>query len=240
MAPLHTQSPRKEQPTLLNFLCNSTTRPGPTYKPDKPTSIRSARLQHSDYYTSIMPRIGPVTQASIINTFQIVHQSTKTTHEYSDDDENKPRRRTAYTREQKLAAITYAQSIYKKIKTGELKLISRYAATKELGITDIMLKKWIESSNLIGQQKKGTHRRYRPINRQEKEMEKRLYKAFQDIRLAGRSVSRRWLIRRAKAIYAELYPERISTGLEGRIEHAGFRFSYGWFQGFRKRFRIGF
>ena len=50
------------------------------------------------------------------------------------------RRRISYTREQKLAAISNTETTWKQQKNRDLKLISKYAAAANLGITTAMLR----------------------------------------------------------------------------------------------------
>lgn len=55
----------------------------------------------------------------------------------------------------------------------------------------------------------------------------------------GRIVGSRWFLKNAKAIYRLIYPRRISQDeVTGRFAYTLFRFSNGWFQGFRRRYHI--
>jgi hypothetical protein len=62
--------------------------------------------------------------------------------------------RNSYTRELKLAAIQYATITLVTNKKGITKLITVYAAAKNLQITYQMMKKWIQKKDEIARQKK--------------------------------------------------------------------------------------
>lgn len=69
-------------------------------------------------------------------------------------------------------------------------------------------------------------------------MEQRLYALFKIKRDSGRSIGIRWFNRNARQIYEEIHPERVIKDMHGRRKYTGFRFSSGWFTGFRKRYYI--
>jgi hypothetical protein len=46
------------------------------------------------------------------------------------------------------------------------------------------------------------------------------------------------MLRHAKSIYEELHPDRIFVHETGKRSHFGFRFSAGWYNGFRRRYSI--
>jgi hypothetical protein len=73
----------------------------------------------------------------------------------------------------------------------------------------------------------------------EQEMELALYRKFKDSQRVRKCIGYAWFKRHAKALYREQYPNRISTDpTTGRLVYAGFKFSNGWFQLFRKRWDI--
>lgn len=153
-----------------------------------------------------------------------------------DIDDDIIRRRKSYSREQKLAAISYATTTWKTQKDGSLKLISKYEASKNLGITTAMLRTWMRSTSVIEDMSTGV-RKHRSLNVacQEPEMERQLIESFKERRSAGMKIDKRWFIRQAKHIYGELYSHRIIRSMGKRDEYLGFKFSNGWFRKFRIR-----
>jgi transposase-like protein len=159
----------------------------------------------------------------------------------SDSDSNgpRPRSRKSYPRELKLSIVQWATSTYITKKDGSKKLITRYEAAKRMDLDEMTLKRWIDSRHKIASQRKNSRRGVNnPKKGQEDILELRLYSSFKAARAIGRQIDRRWFIRHAKAIYREQYPERILTKSNGKLEYLKFKFSNGWFQGFRRRFRI--
>jgi len=71
-------------------------------------------------------------------------------------------------------------------------------------------------------------------------MEILLNKEFEDARAKGRKIDDRWLLRHAKKIYQELHPKRVTRLENGMYKYLRFRFSHGWFNGFKQRFNISF
>jgi hypothetical protein len=66
-----------------------------------------------------------------------------------------------------------------------------------------------------------------------------LNKKFEEARNQGRKISYKWVIRHAKNIYEQLYPNRVLRDRDGRKKrYLGFRFLSGWFKGFKRRFDI--
>jgi len=150
------------------------------------------------------------------------------------------RSRISYTREQKLAAITYTKTTYRMSKDNTLHVISRYEAAKNLGITSKMLRDWIKQEDKIIGLKKGTRKGIDGRKAQEESMEQELFREFQDCRMADRAVNQKWFYQNARRIYAQLYPERVKPQSDGRLIYKGFKFSAGWFNGFCKRYHISY
>ena len=75
-----------------------------------------------------------------------------------EDDKSKyiPRRRYAYSREHKLAAIDYFQTTWKKTKDDGFKRLSTRFAARKLKITRRMLRSWVLNKDKILAQKKGS------------------------------------------------------------------------------------
>src|SRR6266516_386562 len=158
-----------------------------------------------------------------------------------EEDEYTPRRRYAYTREHKLAAIDYFQTTWKKQKDGIFKNISNRFASKKLKISRKMLRHWVTSKASILQQKRGSYRTRQPWRKvREEEMEIELNKRFIEARSQGRKITQKWVLRHARDIYGKLYPDRVIQHTNGRNHYLGFRFSSGWFKGFKRRYHISF
>jgi hypothetical protein len=67
-------------------------------------------------------------------------------------------------------------------------------------------------------------------------MENKLYIKFKEARKQGRAVRSQWFRRHAKAIYRQEHLDRaIQDSETQRILYKDFRFSNGWFQGFRRQ-----
>lgn len=175
-------------------------------------------------------------EAQIIEQFRLHHKLEG--HNLNDnppDDENEVRRRISYTREQKLVAIDYATTTWKQGKDGNPKLISKYAAAANLGITTAMLRNWIQMKARIESLPKGTRKESGGGPCQEPELEKRLLELFKEARLAGRKTNKPWFVREGKRLYGEMYPHRVIKVAGKMNEYRGFKFSDGWFEGFRRR-----
>ena len=70
-------------------------------------------------------------------------------------------------------------------------------------------------------------------------MERLLNKKFKEARAQRRKISYKWVIRYAKNFYEQLHPDRVLRDRDGRRKiYLGFRFSNGWFKGFKRRFDI--
>jgi hypothetical protein len=147
----------------------------------------------------------------------------------------------SYTRELKLAAIQYATTTVVTNKKGVTRLITVYAAAKNLGITYQMMKKWIQKKDEISEQKKGSRRGIGGYIQTGKEhdMELELMRLFTLARQSGRAIGARWFRSNARQIYSKLYPEQVLRKENTlRVEYLGFKFSTSWFQGFRRRFGV--
>lgn len=108
-------------------------------------SVISARprLSKDSYVQPSQPRMpSTVNDPEIIDQFRLHRDRESESRPFSaltaDDDEIQ--KQISYTREQKLAAISYAMTTWKSQKDGSLKLISKYSAAQNLGITTKMLR----------------------------------------------------------------------------------------------------
>ena len=156
-----------------------------------------------------------------------------------EDIEYIPTKRYAYSREQKLAAIDYFQTTWKELKDGTHERISLRSASKKLKVSRKQLRNWVANKERIQQQKRGTFRaRKQSTYVQEPELERRLNAQFEAARDQGRKVSFKWMMRHARQIYGELYPQRIITHASGKKTYLDFMFSTGWYNGFRRRYNI--
>ena len=151
------------------------------------------------------------------------------------DDEDVVKRRRSYTREHKLAAIAFAFWVDLKYADGSVGPISRYAAAKKLGITTAMMCKWIKARDAIADTKKGTRKHVPQRTSQEPALELQLTALFKAKRESGRQVNARWFFRDARIIYGAIYPERVTVLPSGRKLYNAFKFSYGWFTGYKRR-----
>ena len=106
-------------------------------------------------------------------------------------DDDKVHQQVSYTREQKLATITYATTTWMTDKNGSSKPISKYAAAQQLGITTKMLKNWIKHRLDIESLMVGTRKNQScNITCQEPEMESRLLELFKEARTAGLKINK--------------------------------------------------
>jgi hypothetical protein len=160
--------------------------------------------------------------------------------EDSEDDYVPVHKRHAYSREHKLIAIDYFNTTWKELEDGTFERLScRYAARK-LKITRKMLRSWVCNKEKILAQPKGTFRSRRQYALpKEAQLEDELDAEFDTARKKGRKVSKKWILRHARAIYARLYPHRVVTPENTHKKvFLGFKFSTGWYNGFRKRKNI--
>lgn len=145
--------------------------------------------------------------------------------------------RKSYTQEQKLQAIQYAITTVV-IRNKKPQIITQYKASGKLGITLIVLKKWIESKETIASQSKAFRRaKFKVQLSQEPEMEQHLVKLFTSAYASGQMIGGRQFERHAKALYKDLYPHQVIQ-VNRRFQYLGFKFSNAWFQGFRHQFSI--
>jgi hypothetical protein len=159
-----------------------------------------------------------------------------------DDEDNDyvPSRRYAYSREHKLAAIDYFQTTWRQKLDGTHERLSNRYASRKLKITRKQLRDWVANKEKILRQKKGSFRsnQDRASTIQEPELERLLNDRFEKAREKGRKISYKWMLRHAKKIYEELHPDRIIVHEAGKRSYVGFRFSAGWYTGFRRRYCI--
>jgi hypothetical protein len=150
-----------------------------------------------------------------------------------------PMRRYAYSREHKLAAIDYFQTTQKVNKDGTYERMSNRYASRQLRISRKLLRNWVANKEKILAQRKGTFRARRErVYVQEPELERLLNDRFEKARDQGRKISYKWMLRHAKKLYEELYPQRVIVHETGKRSYLGFRFSTGWYNGFRRRYSI--
>ena len=88
-------------------------------------------------------------------------------------------------------------------------------------------------------QKRGSFRSWQRVSYvKEPIMERRLNAEFETARGQGRKISYKWIIRHAWNIYGEIHPERVIIQDTMKKTYLGFKFSSGWYTGFKKRFNI--
>lgn len=153
-------------------------------------------------------------------------------------EDNETRRQISYTKEQKLAAVSYALTTWKAKKDRSMELISKRSAATNLGITPAMLRDWIKSQNSLKSLHWGTRKNQIAVNCQKPALEERLVELFTQARKARRKITHCWFIRQGQQIYGHLYPDKVVKTVGKKTEYLGFRFSHGWFRGFRRRNRI--
>lgn len=159
----------------------------------------------------------------------------------SEYDDYVTRRRYSYSREYKLAALSYWETTYRKLKDGTDECITIRFAARKLCIPRTTFRGWIQKKDKILGQKKGTFRVRKPWGKvKELEMELKLKERFDEARLKGRAISAKWLIRNARQIYSELHPERVIRREGGMNLYLGFRWSPGWLTGFKHRHGVSF
>ena len=219
MAPSHVQNSMQAQ---------NQPRPGPNSKSASLRILHSARLPKKAFMQSSMPSMPGCSNdnASIIKHFRLHREVADhpTLRDISDDEHDAPRHRVSYTREQKLAAISYAQTTWKSQKDRSMKLISKYAAANNLGITTTMLRKWIESSSSIAAQPKGKRKDSKAMGVcKEPELERRLLELFMEARNTGRKINKRWFVRQGRQVYGQLYPHRVTKASGRMTEYADFK-----------------
>jgi hypothetical protein len=150
-----------------------------------------------------------------------------------------PTKRYSYSREHKLVAIDYFQTTWRENKDSTYERLSNRYASRRLRITRKMLRSWVTHKDRIQDQKRGTFRsRRRSVKVKEPELEQQLNAKFEKAREEGRKISYKWMIRHAKQIYEELHPDRVVRYEGSKRSYLGFRFSNGWYRGFRQRYSI--
>jgi transposase-like protein len=155
--------------------------------------------------------------------------------ELDSDSDSHDMRRRSYTREQKLAAISYAAT--KRVwdlKEEQMVLISHKQASKDLGIQPCQLRKWQKDVNKIRSLQKGSRKGKLSHPAQFPVLEDRLHALILEKRQLGRRVGENWIRRNARLEFERLWPERVSI-VEKKKVFAGMAFSNGWFTGFLRR-----
>jgi hypothetical protein len=162
-------------------LVASCIRPGPRVRALTPlsTPLSTLALGQRHYENSLVRQFAAIHAKSII---------------LNPDNPDAVLTRNSYTRELKLAAIQYATTTLVTNKKGVTKLITVYAAAKNLKITYQMMKKWIEKKDEILEQKKGSRRGIGGHTQtgKEHEMELELTRLFTLARQSGRAIGARW------------------------------------------------
>lgn len=230
MAPPHTMSPPK----------NPRLRPRPLTKPTNSHSLVQARLSMKSYSPPSQPAMStmPEEENRTIEQFRLHREKNTDNLPAHLPEAHTTRRRISYTKEQKLAAISYATNTWKAKPDGSMELITKYRTAANLGITTAMLRDWIRSQPTIESMHQGGRKNRVTVPCQEPILEERLVELFAEARKVGRKITRRWFVRQGQQIYGHLYPERVVKSVGKRTEYTGFKFSRGWFRGFRKRNQI--
>ncbi|RPB28985.1 hypothetical protein L211DRAFT_881522 [Terfezia boudieri ATCC MYA-4762] len=137
-------------------------------------------------------------------------------------------RRKQYTREFKLATITYWRKY--SISPPEGLGLSKYAVAKRLKISERMLGQWIKNEAVIlamkTKQKKATTGRIAQFP----EMENHSHEKFLKLRETGVKIGWSW--------FEASYPERIQVDALGNKLYTGCQFSRPWFARFKQRKNI--
>jgi hypothetical protein len=170
----------------------------------------------------------------------IVNETVVLDDEVEDDEYNYfPQRRYTYSREHKLAAINYFQTTWKQNDDNTFERLSVQYTSQKLKITQKMLQSWVLNKEKIQAQKRGSFQSNREYCApQEPAMESQLNTEFEKAREQGRKISYKWILRHARAIYSQLHPDRVIQRKGNKKTYLGFRFSNGWYRGFRKRYYI--
>ena len=229
MALLHTMSPSKlpSKPSKLA----PPPRSGPLTKPAKVCSVRKARLSTNSYFQPSQLTMPGEDKNPVIEQFRF-YCETHFSNKLPDSDDSEIQKRISYTKEQKLAAISYAITTWVANKDGSMELISKYCACLNLNITPAMLRDWIKSEDVISIMHRGVRKNRVYTGCQELGLEASLVELFMQARKAGRKITRRWFVRQSQQIYGQLYPDRVVKNVGKKTEYIGFSFSHGWFCGF--------
>lgn len=193
MAPPHTMSPPK----------NPRPRPGPLTKPTNSRSLVQARLSIKSYSPPSQPAMStmPEEENRTIEQFRLHGEKNADNLPAHLPEDHTTRRSISYTKEQKLAAISYATNTWKAKPDGFMELITKYRAAANLGITTAILRDWIRSQPTIESMHQGGRKNRVTFPCQEPILEKRLVELFTEARKVGRK------------IYGHLYPERIAKSV---------------------------
>lgn len=140
--------------------------------------------------------------------------------------------RKQYSREFKLAALTYLQEQSKPFPGPGL---SKYTIAKHLQISEKMLIDWITKENTIvamhANQKRATTGREALLP----DMENYLHARYLEARDTGVKINHGWFTAEGKLWYEANYPEKVLTDGRGTKTFIGFKFSRPWFSRFKKR-----
>jgi hypothetical protein len=160
--------------------------------------------------------------------------------EAGEDEDEEKRTRRSYPRESKIQAIEYAKFTWWKHPNGTLEPLSRYRAALNLGITPKLLKDWVRGEASIRCQRKGSRRAPFVRNSRLGALERRLKDELNDTRATGKQVTAKWIVRHARALYRELFPQCCLKDVNNPQNwiYLQMRFSQGWLQGFCRRHRI--
>ena len=221
-------------------------RPGPT--PKRTASEHEARVKKRPKLLPLDQQSSTASTERALELFGILARddesdgedeaSEASAEDFSSADKSRVRHRKSYTREQKLAAVAFATRTDFKYADGSIGPLSRYTAGRKLGITSGMICMWIKNRDKIANGKKGTRKQILAQQAQQPKMEERLNELFREKRVIGRQIDGKWFFRNARVIYGNLYPERVIMLATGRKLYEGFKFSNGWFSGFKKRHNI--
>jgi hypothetical protein len=121
----------------------------------------------------------------------------------------KIRRRQQYTREYRLAALTFYHRT--SVPHDGKPALSKYRISRILNITEKMLRDWIKNEDSIRQQPVGTRRNNSGRDASFPEIEDLLDREFRNLRLKGIPVKRSWFLSTARKLYEEKYPDKVIT-----------------------------
>ena len=126
-----------------------------SYQPRKPSPATKPAVEHSIKNVRRQLRLDHcpplcIDERHIINCFEAYCCETRDNHSTRGPSTNTDiNRQTSYIKEQKLAAICYAQTTFVAQKDGTFLPISKYAAAHNLGITEPILKQWEKTEDQI-------------------------------------------------------------------------------------------
>jgi hypothetical protein len=197
------------------------------------------------------PKLKPLAQLSTLHSLQLARRTTtplaltaegllaqfKADQNVESDSESSANdtRKRSYTREQKLAAISYAA--IKKVwdnKRQQMVLISNKQAARDLGLDSTLLRNWKKNADKIRALRKGsrkgklTHPCKFPL------LEDQLHTLILEKRKIGRKVGENWIRRNARIEFEKLWPYKV-TVVERKKVFADMSFSNGWLAGFLRR-----